>query len=83
MPPADFHGHELQGLVKMRQLKKYLNSLEKLSHFGVENFNDLFSFLDFINVLFQVTLRGVRLLWGGCKYLVQGTLMGEDFLIFD
>ena len=42
LPPADSHGHELQGLVKMRQVKKYLNSLEKLSHVGVENFNDLF-----------------------------------------
>ena len=24
----------------------------------------------------------IRLLWGGCKYLVEGTLMGEDFVIF-
>ena len=44
LPVADFHGHESQILVKMYTtgIKFYKNSLEKLTNFVVENFNDYF-----------------------------------------
>ena len=45
-------------LSKCSRQKNFQDTLEKLTHFVVENFNDLFWFLDFINVLFQITLGG-------------------------
>ena len=69
-PVTDFHGHELYIPYKnwLILLLKILMAL---------------SVLDFINVLFQVTLGWeVRLLWLGCKNLMKGTLMGGDLVIF-
>ena len=46
LPVADFHGHELQILVKMYTtgIKFYKNSLEKLTNFVVEILMTIFSF---------------------------------------
>ena len=55
-------------------------------HFVVENFNDLFEFLDF-NVPFQVTIWGVRLSGEDSGEdvkigLGEGTMMDRDLVIF-
>ena len=48
--------HVLVKMCLQHRQKNFLGSLEKLTHFSVENFYDRFQFLDFI-VAFQVTVE--------------------------